>query len=424
MPPRGLGHALTTQHPRDFFHTAAGVQRRHRRPRGGLGHALLHEQVVLGVGGDRGEVGHAQHLAPRGGLSKLLSHRVGDAPAYAGVHLVEDHVGTSSAAADGLDRQHGPRQLAAETPSPAAQLLAGFADRRNSTVSAPRTRGPATGPLERSPSPPPRAARSTETRVLHAEGAQLTLDQPLEPLSRLRPRLRQDRRRLRRARGSLRYLPLSLLDDRVVTLDPVERPAYLLPVGGDGSRSLAVLPLHVDYGVEALVDLPQPVRIHDRPIAEPARPRDGVFDIGLRALERLDWRGSVGVEAREIPEERSGAADRRAGRLLILVQESHDFLKAGEDPLGVLEPPALRAQLVLLAFPELDRVDLGDLPAVELLFAGPLAGLVADADEVAPRRLPSAPERVEFTRASPRTGEAIDHIQLAQGSHEPMVSVL
>ena len=97
---------------------------------------------------------------------------------------------------------------------------------------------------------------------------------------------------------------------------------------------------------------------------------------------------------------RSAAArpSRRAGRLLILVQERHDVLEAGEDPLGVLEPPALRAELVLLAFPELDRVDLGDLPAVELLLARSLAGLVADADELGPRRLPPAPERV---RASP-----------------------
>jgi hypothetical protein len=56
---------------------------------------------------------------------------------------------------------------------------------------------------------------------------------------------------------------------------------------------------------------------------------------------------------------------------------SISFLQTGVDPLGVLMATALGAQLILLAFPKLHRVDLRQLPTVELFLAGDFACLVA-----------------------------------------------
>ena len=106
------------------------------------------------------------------------------------------------------------------------------------------------------------------------------------------------------------------------------------------------------------------------------------------------------------------------------MQESHDLLKAGEDPLGVLEPSTLRAKLVLLALAELDGVDLRDLPAVELLLAGAFTGLVANARELGARRLPPPAQGSQPRPRLLAPGEAVQHVELAQGLHEPLVLVL
>ena len=139
--------------------------------------------------------------------------------------------------------------------------------------------------------------------MLHAERPELALDLPLETLRRLRPSLRQGRRLPGRALGRGGRLALRLFGDGVVALDPVEGPRDLLAVGGDGGGGLAVLSLDAPDGVEALVDLPEALRIHDRPLAKPSRPGDGVLDIRLRPLERFNGRGHIGVEARELAEE-------------------------------------------------------------------------------------------------------------------------
>src|SRR5207247_10385602 len=126
-------------------------------------------------------------------------------------------------------------------------------------------------------------------------------------------------------------------------------------------------------------------------------------------------------EARELAKQRRGAADSCACRMRILVQELHDLLEAGIDPLRVLEPPALPAKLVLLAFAELDGVDLRHLPAVELLLAGAFPGVVAQAGELGARRLPAPPERGQLRPRLLAPGEAIQDDELTRGLLDALV---
>src|SRR6266852_8320248 len=133
-----------------------------------------------------------------------------------------------------------------------------------------------------------------------------------------------------------RDLGLRLLDDGIVALDPIERARDLFPVGAHRGRRLAVLPLDAGDGVQALVDEAEAVGIHDRAVAERARPGHRVLDVGLGALEGLDGRAHLGIEAGKLTQERNGAPETGARGLGVLLQEIHHLLEARIDPLGVL----------------------------------------------------------------------------------------
>ena len=238
----------------------------------------------------------------------------------------------------------------------------GLAERRNSTVSAPR------GPMRQPPEPArqvalpgllSREAASAKARVVHAEGAELALDQALELSRPFRSCFRQDRRFARRGGRADCDLALRLLRDGVVALEPIERPGDLRPVRGDGGRGLAILALDAADGVEPLVDLPQAIRVHHGPLAKHAYARHGVLDVGLRALEGLDGRrrrpGRSATGPAGAPRRARASAPPPAASSL---QDLHDFLETGEDSLGVLQAPALGPKLVLLALAELHGVDL------------------------------------------------------------------
>ena len=56
----------------------------------GAGLLLGHHQMVVGTGGDLGQVGHGQHLPVAPQLLHQPAHGFGHCTAHAGVHFVEN----------------------------------------------------------------------------------------------------------------------------------------------------------------------------------------------------------------------------------------------------------------------------------------------------------------------------------------------
>ena len=78
----------------------------------------------LGEGGDLRQMGDAQHLMVHGQLGQHATHPIGDPPAHAGVHLVEDqHHAGGGFTQRLLERQEDARKIA----SNAAANLCGIA---------------------------------------------------------------------------------------------------------------------------------------------------------------------------------------------------------------------------------------------------------------------------------------------------------
>jgi len=81
-----VGHRLAAEHPRDLTHPLGLGKRRHRRLRASRLHQLLHPEVVVGVGGDLGQVRDAENLAHAGHLAQLPADGVGRLAPDAHVH--------------------------------------------------------------------------------------------------------------------------------------------------------------------------------------------------------------------------------------------------------------------------------------------------------------------------------------------------
>jgi len=185
-----------------------------------------------------------------------------------------------------------------------------------------------------------------------------------------------------------------------------------------------VLPLDADDGVEPLVDLLQPVRVHDRAVPERTHARYGILDVGLGAVQSLQRRRRIRIEPRKVAQQRAHAREPRGDGLPVLVEQSHGFLKSREDALGVLQTPTLRTQLVLLALPELHGIDVRQLPAVALLLPSALARLVAQLHERGARGIPARPELAQRVSRGLGLDEAIEDFELACRLHEALMLVL
>src|SRR4029450_13607298 len=94
-----------------------------------------------------------------------------------------------------------------------------------------------------------------------------------------------------------------------------------------------------------------------------------------------------------VAQQRGGPREPRGRRLWRLVEEADRFLEPGHDALGVLQPAALGAQVVLLVVSELHRVDLGELEAVEILLTRALAHLLPESSQGRASVLPCPDER-------------------------------
>src|SRR5262249_10937963 len=118
------------------------------------------------------------------------------------------------------------------------------------------------------------------------------------------------------------------------------------------------------------------------------------------------------------------APGRADGGALVLLEQGHRLAEPRRDALGVLQPVALGAQLVLLAIGRLHRVDLGQLEAVQILLPRGLSELRVEPLAPAARVLPRAHEGGDALAPRPALCEAVEQIELAGRLEQPLVLVL
>src|SRR5262249_25568723 len=91
------------------------------------------------------------------------------------------------------------------------------------------------------------------------------------------------------------------------------------------------------------------------------------------------------IESGEIAQESRGAMQPARRGALVVVEEVAGLREPRREPLGVLKPPPLDAQLVLLASPQPRRVELRDLQSQEILALRAIALGRSRALELGPR---------------------------------------
>ncbi len=195
----------------------------------------------------------------------------------------------------------------------------GLAEKRNSAVSAPRR------PTRHRPGPAPSSPSPAGSRRSATRKRACSIPRPRSSVwirrSRRRAAARPSVRERQRAASPAasrrpRHPRLQLRDHFVVPVYLMEGGCDPRAIGGDGLHGVAVLPLQLPDGVEAVVDLAEPVGIEGRAVAQGARAADGVLEIGLgppSASAGAPNSGSKPASSRSRAPAR-GAAPRPTGR--------------------------------------------------------------------------------------------------------------
>src|SRR5438093_6606368 len=122
-----VGHRFAPEHPRHLAHALGLREGAHLGGETAGLLPLLHAEMVLGVRGDLGEVGDAEHLALPRHLAKLPADRIRRLAADPHVDLVEpEDTHRIGRRQDHLEGQHRARQLAPRSdPGQGLRLLSG-----------------------------------------------------------------------------------------------------------------------------------------------------------------------------------------------------------------------------------------------------------------------------------------------------------
>src|SRR5215470_6007425 len=363
---RRLGDPVARHHAGDLLHARRAGHGLGADARTAAAHALGDPHVVGSPGGDRRQMRDAEHLAALRGGGQLLRDDGGHAAADAGVDLVEDHRGyTLGAGQDGLEGQHRARELAARgDPRERANLFAGI--RRQTELDAVEASRP---DLRERHS----CHRDLEAGAVHAELAELAHGFPGEALGGVVAALGE----LVRGPGQLR---LELTHGALLTRQDLFVSAQTLELAGRrGAKrehrrlGIAVLALEPRERVEPLVDRLEPPRRHRDAVAKRPHCGEGVLDQCSGALDRIGRRGERGIEPREIPQQSGGALEPAHRRAVVVVEQARRLGEPDREPFGMLEPPALEPELLLLAGPKAGGVELGHLQAQQVLALGTIA---------------------------------------------------
>ena len=315
---------------------------------------------MIGAGGDLRQVGDREHLHPLAELLHQAADGLGDRAADAGIDLIEDQRAGAAvllAGGDG-DGQRDARELAARGDL-------GQRARRAAGV-----------------------AGDEELGRLHPEALRLVLRQQrdleaaaghAELLHRLRHRVRQRRRRLG-ARGAdgLGFLLVALERvglaglQRIEVGGGVELRELGLPFREQRrqlGRLAAIAAGERDPGGQAVVELPQPVRIEVGGMQVGAEAVRGVLQLGLRAQQRVDGVLQPGVVAEHVLQRGQRFVGQRLGVDLGLGDTLQRAARGVHQRLRMRQALVLRVEFVPLVGTGREAVDLADLPAQALMLA-------------------------------------------------------
>src|SRR5882724_8885006 len=417
VPARRVGDPLARDHARDFLDARVAGQHLRADARAARAHALPHPHVVRRAGGDRRQMRDAEHLAPLGGPGELLGDDCRDAPADSRVDLVEDHRGHAIGARQNrLEREHGSRELAAR------HHLG-----QRTHVLARVGRQAKLDPVEAArPDVRHRTGldRDREAGPVDPQLAQLALRLAGEPVGGRATTLRE------RDGGSgelglqLREQSLLLGQDLLVAIELLELDGSPFPKREHRRFGIPVFPLEPGERVEALVHRLQTPGRHRHALAESSHGRERVLDQGAGAVDRVGGRGECRVESRELTQEAPGTVQPARRRALVLVEQPADLGEPRGQPLGVLEPPALGPQLLLLALPQARAIELRELKAEEILALRSIALRRPRALDLGLRGPMPGEDLPHALAQFLGVSEAVQEIQLARRLQEALVLVL
>jgi hypothetical protein len=192
----------------------------------------------------------------------------------------------------------------------------------------------------------------------------------------------------------------------------------------NGRLGVAVLSPEPAERVEAVVDRLQASGIADQAGTKAAQRSERLVHVNARRLEPLPGGGECGIETAEIAEHAHRARQAGSDRVRVLGEQRGDLGEAGRKPLGMLQAPPLRAQLIFLPDPQPCGVELRDLKPQQVLAlrAVPLG---------TPRALDFVARRTELREeVSHALGELVDvrepvhELQLSEGLEQPLMLVL
>src|SRR5688500_7689143 len=313
--PHRFGDRGAANHPRDLLHPSVGVQALDRCRGAVAADVLLDAEVRGGPGRDLRQVRDAQDLEVPPERGEVLADDLGDAPADAGVHFVEDErhlvegllAGTSSHRPGfpdrhRLQRQHDTRELAAgDDPRQGPRLL-------------------------------PRVGRDVELRLVDAPlgprvlGERAIVEADLEAGARhgqlgeqrleLRgercrggaPRARQAAGGVEKARGGVAERALQILGALAVAGQQVAFAAQRVARRNDVLEPAAVLPLETIQQRQALLDLLQPRRRGVHAVGVAAEEERQVFELRLDAVAGVQVAGELRIDGRQLADTLPDAA--------------------------------------------------------------------------------------------------------------------
>src|SRR5262249_55251541 len=130
------------------------------------------------------------------------------------------------------------------------------------------------------------------------------------------------------------------------------------------------------------------------------------------------------VEPRKALKDRYRTRQPGGGRAIILVEQRHHLLQRVKNSLGMLQPGAVGAKLLLLADTEPGGVDLGELESMEILLSSAICQLFPERREGPALGFPVSDQALHALTTRHALGEAVEQVELACRLNELAVLVL